>query len=438
MSFKHAVRPFKSHLPIALLLMASGSTAVAEESTVDAAAVQEYVYTMGVFFAAVLVMFMQAGFALLESGLSRAKNSVNVIIKNFGDLAFGTVVFCLVGYGVMYGVNESGWIGTTKFMLTGVYGAEYMSVFFQTMFAATAITICSGAMAERTSITGYLVAAVALIGFVYPVYGSWVWNSDGWLAAMGFHDFAGSTVVHSVGGWSALAAIIVLGARFGRFSEDGEAHHIPGHNLNSVSLGCFILWFGWFGFNVGSGIGNHDNLGLIALNTQVGATAGAIGAVFMIVSFGRKIQAVGIVNGVLGGLVSITAGCDMFLPQHAVFVGFVGGMLVPMFEIFFLRMRLDDVVSAVTVHGVCGIWGTLAVGLFYHGNIFNFQYVIPQLIGIVACAVFVFPTAFLLFWTLNKMGILRASTRDEQRGLDFAEHTEIAYPEFQQSKTHGG
>ena len=263
-----------------LLPFVSGSAMAADDT------VTLNLNTVWVVTAAVLVFFMQAGFALLESGSTRAKNSINVMMKNFIDVCLATLVFWTVGYGLMFGTNSTGWFGTSQFMLNQAGESDYTMLLFQSMFAATAATIVSGAIAERTKFTSYIVCAVLLCAFIYPVYGSWVWNSGGWLAEKGFVDFAGSTVVHSIGGWCALAAAIVIGPRLGRFDrETGEPREIPGHNLSLVALGGFILWLGWFGFNAGSTLEASQSIGLIALNTHLAACAGALGTLVFSILF---------------------------------------------------------------------------------------------------------------------------------------------------------
>ncbi|MEE4252336.1 MAG: ammonium transporter, partial [Alcanivoracaceae bacterium] len=247
--------------------------------------------------AAALVFLMQAGFALLESGMSRSKNSLNVAMKNYMDLCVGTLIFWAVGYGLMFGTNSSGWFGTDGFFPNDAEPMTWGVLLFQAMFAATACTIASGAMAERTRYNAYLIGAFVICGLIYPVFGSWVWNSDGWLAKMGFIDFAGSTVVHSIGAWCALAGIIVVGPRLGRFSSRGEPREIRGHNLTLVALGGFILWFGWFGFNGGSTLEASVNIGLINLNTQLAAAAGAVATVMLAVVRGRAVLLTETVNG---------------------------------------------------------------------------------------------------------------------------------------------
>jgi Amt family ammonium transporter len=380
--------------------------------------------------ASALVFLMQAGFALLESGMSRAKNALNVVMKNYMDVCLGTLVFWAVGYGLMFGENSSGWFGTSLFAPGDAEPQTWGLILFQIMFAATATTIASGAMAERTRYGAYLIGAIVITGFIYPVFGSWVWNGGGWLAEMGFIDFAGSTVVHSVGAWCALAGILVLGPRLGRFDDKGKPREIRGHNLSLVALGGFILWFGWFGFNGGSTLAASEDIGLINLNTQLAAAAGAVGSMLFAVMRGKPVLLTETVNGSLAGLVAITAGCASMTPPFAIITGLVGGVICSMGCALLLRMHLDDVIGAVPVHGFAGAWGTLAAGLFLDGNMFNTQVVAVQMLGIAACFGWVFFTALVMYMVIAMTTGLRASPLHEQRGLDLTEHAEIGYPEF--------
>jgi Amt family ammonium transporter len=380
--------------------------------------------------ASALVFLMQAGFALLESGMSRAKNALNVVMKNYMDVCLGTMVFWALGYGLMFGDNPSGLFGTTLFAPGQADAHTWGLILFQIMFAATATTIASGAMAERTRYHAYLIGAAVITGFIYPVFGSWVWNNGGWLAQLGFVDFAGSTVVHSVGGWCALAGILVLGPRLGRFDERGRPREIRGHNLSLVALGGFILWFGWFGFNGGSTLLASADIGLINLNTQLAAAAGAAGTLFYSALRRRPILLTETVNGSLAGLVAITAGCATMAPPFALLTGVVGGVLCSMSAALLLAMRLDDVIGAVPVHGVAGAWGTLAAGLFFQGDLFDSQRVAIQMLGILACFGWVFFCALLMYLLIALTTGLRAPAQHEQRGLDLTEHAEIGYPEF--------
>lgn len=387
--------------------------------------------------AAGLVFFMQAGFALLEGGCARAKNATNVILKNYADLCFGIMGFWLLGYGLMFGTNASGWFGSDHFLLDSANGSEATFFVFQAMFAATAATIVSGAVAERMRFWPYVFGSMVITGLIYPVFGSWVWGSfytgSGWLAERGFVDFAGSTVVHSVGGWCALAAVIVLGPRLGRFGADGEVRPIPGHNLPLVALGVFILWLGWFGFNGGSTLAASTEVGTVLMNTQLAAVAGVFGTLATLVSSRRALSAVTVLNGGLAGLVAITAGCASMSAAHAVITGLGGGVVMVLGTIVLERLRIDDVVGAVPVHGIAGAWGTLAAGLFYRDDLFNLDRIGVQLLGIGSAFVWTFGSALLLFSGLRLLVGIRASTVHEQHGLDHTEHADIGYPEFQTS-----
>jgi len=395
-----------------------------------------------IVIAAILVFFMQTGFALLESGLSRAKNAINVIMKNYVDICVGSLAFWFIGFGIMFGDNPSGWFGVTHFMVNDVSAKTFALLFFQTMFAATAVTIASGAMAERTHYNGYLVGAIFTTALIYPIFGSWAWGSlftgKGWLAQMGFIDFAGSTVVHSIGGWVALAGIIVLGPRIGRFSSDGEIRSIPGHNLTYVAMGGFILWLGWFGFNAGSTAQANDSIGQIALNTHMSAVAGAVSTLLGLIITRRALSVSTIVNGSIGGLVAITAGCASMSPFFAIVTGFVAGFVVVLGQQILEAFRLDDVVGAVPTHGFCGAWGTLAVGMFKTGDLFSVTQITIQVVGIIAAFLWAFPAALIMYMIIHRAIGLRASTVHEQRGLDFSEHSEMGYPEFQTQILHKG
>ena len=409
---------------------------------VDLAGLQASMDTVWLASAAALVFFMQAGFALLESGMSRAKNAVNVLMKNYVDVCVGSIAFWVIGYGLMFGTNLSGWFGSDRFLLGGVEHLDYSLLLFQTMFAATAVTIASGAMAERTRYEAYVLGAVGFTAVIYPVFGSWVWGSlysgQGWLARLGFIDFAGSTVVHSVGAWVALAGIIVLGPRLGRYGANGETRGLPGHNLTLVALGGFILWLGWFGFNGGSTAAADTGIGLINLNTHLSAAAGALGSLASMWLLRQPILLTHTINGSLGGLVAITAGAAVMEPAFAILTGLVAGPTVVLGVWLLDKLQLDDVVGAVPVHGFCGAWGTLAAGLFQTGKLFDPVQITVQLIGIAAGFLWAFPLALLMYLLVDKTVGLRAESLDEQRGLDFSEHHEIGYPEFQREILHQG
>jgi len=378
-----------------------------------------------------LVFFMQAGFALLESGTSRAKNSINVLMKNYMDMCLGGLIFWGFGFGLMFGANVTGWLGGDHFFPQQVTTAEAVKLAYQVMFAATAATIVSGAVAERMHFPAYLIFSGLVTGIIYPVYGSWVWNEHGWLTALGFVDFAGSTVVHSIGAWCALAGIIVLGPRLGRYSKNGETREIPGHNLPLVALGGFILWLGWFGFNGGSISSlEKDNLGLVLINTHLGGCAGGLGTLSFMYLRKQPVLMSTTVNGSIAGLVSITAGAAYISPLSAIIIGFTGGIFYILGVNLLDKLQLDDVVGAIAVHGVGGVWGTLAVALFPQGT-FSFPALLVQLTGIVAAFLWAFPVALVFFKLLDITIGIRASTLHEQRGLDYTEHYEVGYPEFQ-------
>ncbi|MBN4059116.1 ammonium transporter [Endomicrobium sp. AH-315-J14] len=403
--------------------------------------------------AAFMVFLMQAGFAMVEAGFTRAKNAVNIIMKNLMDFSVGSVAFFLVGFGLMFG-ESNGWYGTSLFMLEGVSGNDWKFTFllFQTVFAATAATIVSGAMAERTRFVAYLAYSVFISLLIYPVFGAWAWGSlldgGGWLEKLGtgaFCDFAGSTVVHSVGGWIALAGAITIGPRLGKYGPDGKPRALPGHNIPLAALGVFILWFGWFGFNAGSTTVGDGSIGRIALTTNLSASMGAITSAATSWRLHGKPDASMSLNGALAGLVAITAGCATVTPMAALLIGAIAGVLV-VFSVLFLdvRLKIDDPVGAVSVHGVCGLWGTLACGLFnaelllkigeknsglfYGGGFAQLQ---SQLIGATAAFAWAFGTGFIVFQAIKRTIGLRASEEEEYKGLDITEHGMEAYAGFQ-------
>lgn len=426
-------------LCVALCLATTSFTAYGQTNDVVADAnVAEGVTTilkylwMGICIA--LVLFMQCGFLLLEGGMVRSKNAVNVILKNFTDIGLGSLGFWMFGFGLMYGVNESGWLGLSHFFPTENNTDFTLTLLYQMMFAATAATIVSGAVAERFSFLPYIISAFFITTLIYPIFGAWAWGGSGdnlgWLAELGFHDAAGATVVHSVGGWCALGALLVIGPRFGRYSRKGAVHDIAGHSLPYVAMGGFILWFGWFGFNGGAVADDFSNLGQVLLNTQFGAVGGICGAVFWLAITKQGFYMTRIVNGALGGLVAVTAGVDVLAPQYALLVGLLSGILVVTTANMLDRVRIDDVVGAVAVHGFCGAWGTLAVAFFYQGDMFNIERIVVQLIGIVTAFIWSVSFSYSLFWVMNKVLPLRVSSKYEQRGLDISEHKEIAYSDF--------
>lgn len=389
-----------------------------------------------VLIAAPLVFFMQMGFALLESGMSRAKNAVNVIIKNYCDVCFGSLLFFFFGYGLMFGDSVAGFAGASKFLLNGTVTADLSFFVFQTLFAATAATIMSGAMAERTNFVGYIAASSLVMGFVYPIFGHWAWADGGWLKSMGFIDFAGATVVHSIGGWAALAGIIIVKARMGRFGLNGEVREIPGHNAFYVACGGLVLWFGWFGFNAGSHLAADHSLGKILTNTHLSACAGVVGMTILSVIMGVPVKVASIINGCLGGLVGITAGCATMAPEFAVLTGFLSGFVVLIGSETLKRFQIDDVVDAVPVHAMCGAWGTIAAGMFLEENLLNFDQIGIQLLGVGCALIWGFGVSYMLIMIVNLITPVRAIDEHQRAGLDHAEHSEVGYPEFQSAGLH--
>ncbi len=394
--------------------------------------------------AAFLVFFMQAGFAMVETGFTRAKNSVNILMKNLMDFSIGTPVFFLVGFGLMFGVSN-GFCGTTMFGMSGTEPGSHWNwtfLIFQTVFAATAATIVSGAMAERTKFISYLIYSAVISLVIYPIFGSWAWgnllltDNNSWLAKMGFHDFAGSTVVHSIGGWLALAGAIVLGPRIGKYGPDGKPRAIMGHNIPLAALGVFILWFGWFGFNPGSTTVAGGMAGYIAVTTNLAAAAGAITALVTSWVVLKKPDISMALNGTLAGLVAITAPCDGVSPMAALIIGGVGGILVVFSVLFFdYVVKVDDPVGAVSVHAINGLWGTISYGLFaLNGGLFyggGFKQLGIQLLGAGVAFAWAFGLGLVLFFVISKTVGLRTSAEEERKGLDIGEHGSEAYNSFQ-------
>jgi len=414
-----------------LILMLSGIIFLSPSSAMATDAIKpDVINTIWVVIAGAMVFLMQAGFAMLEAGMVRAKNAVNVMMKNYIDLCVGTLLFWLVGYGLMFGDNPSGFYGTNLFGLSSAPNWDYTLIFFQIMFAATAATIVSGAMAERTNYIAYLIGTCGITAIIYPIFGSWAWNEHGWLKQMGFIDFAGSTVVHSVGGWCSLAAVLLLGPRLGRFGDQGETRKVPGHNLSFIAIGGFLLWFGWFGFNGGSTLAAGTDLGHILLNTHMAGAAGAVGAMLICYITRQPALLTSTVNGSIAGLVAITAGCASMQVPYAILTGAIGGALSVLGTMWLEKLKLDDVVGAISVHGFCGAWGTLAAGLFLTGNMYNSHQIMVQLTGIGAAFAWVFLSALIMYFVISLVVGLRVSTMHEQRGLDITEHGEISYPEF--------
>ncbi len=390
--------------------------------------------------AAALVFFMQAGFAMVETGLTRAKNASNILMKNLMDFSVGALAYWAIGWALMYGSSAGGFIGTDQFFLAGAESATYRDWFFQVVFAATAATIVSGAMAERTKFSGYLLYSIFVSGLIYPISGHWIWNG-GWLAQLGFHDFAGSTVVHSVGAWAAMVGAIVLGARRGKYVKvNGQVKvkAIQGHSMPLAALGVFILWFGWYGFNAGSTLsGSDSDIAWVATTTTLAAGAGAIAAMFTSWIWFKKPDPSFSLNGALAGLVGITAGTWVINPVGAVIVGAIAGVIVVLSVEFFDKvLHIDDPVGAISVHGVVGAWGTLAVGLFgdlekIGSGLARGGQIGVQLLGIVAVFAWVVVTALVLFGILKAAKLLRVDEKEELQGLDISEHGAESYSGFQ-------
>lgn len=433
----------KKHIPLAMLialwltLLCTSGWAAQPEPSPDPADVLFAVNNTWMLVATSLVFLMHLGFACLETGLTRAKNTVNILFKNFTIVAIGILTYALVGFGLMYpGTQAAGaafgfagfGIATDAAGLTRAYnpGYTYWTDFiFQAMFAATAATIVSGAVAERAKLHTFLIFSTIYVAIIYPIVGMWHWGG-GWLNKLGFHDFAGSTIVHSVGGWAALVGVIMLGPRFGKYIN-GHIYPIVGHNMPLASLGAFLLWFGWFGFNGGSVLSaNPGAVSLVFVTTTMGAVSGVLAAMIISWSIQKKPDLSMLLNGALAGLVGVTAGADVLTPALAIVVGAVAGVLVVLSVIGLDRLRLDDPVGAISVHLVGGVWGTLAVGIFAPGKSF-----VTQLIGVGATGAFCLVTSGVLFFILNKTLGLRVSQEEELRGLDICEHGQEAYAGFQ-------
>ncbi|OJV06782.1 MAG: hypothetical protein BGO12_22455 [Verrucomicrobia bacterium 61-8] len=411
------------------------ATAAKDEST------QTSVNAVWIVLTAALVFFMQAGFCMLELGFTRAKNAINICMKNFLDFCVGTLCFLFLGFGLMFGHSVAGLFGTGPFWISDVPSNEMLWSFwfFQLVFCGTAATIISGAMAERTKFVGYLIFTALITGVLYPVIGHWAWGSfgeafgygggKGWLEQLGYLDFAGSSVVHSIGGAAALAGVLVVGPRIGRFKPDGTANLVSGHNMPLATLGVFILWLGWYGFNPGSTLLGDANIGRIAVNTTIAPAAGAIAGMFaMWLHQGRPDLGMTI-NGALGGLVGITANCNIVSPASAVVIGLVAGVIATFGSLLLERLRIDDAVGAVPVHLFCGWWGILSVAIFNQAGFSPHQLGI-QTLGVASITAAAFGASFVGFFLIDKIVGLRASEDEQDLGLDFTEHSGAAYPDF--------
>jgi Amt family ammonium transporter len=382
-----------------------------------------------IIISAALVLFMQAGFTALESGLTRAKNTINVAVKNITDFILSVLIFWAVGFALMFGADVGGWIGSSGFALSGLTAPmDYATFVFQATFAGTAATIVSGAVAERIKFLAYAVVSIVVTGLIYPVSGHWIWGDGGWLAELGMVDFAGSTVVHSLGGWVGLAGALVLGPRLGRFNKDGRVNKIPGHSLVLAVVGVLVLWFGWFGFNGGSTLSADASVARIVTNTLLSAAAGGVSCfILSLILSDGEIHIEKLLNGVIGGLVGITAGCAVVEPAAAVFIGLSAGIVAYSAEWFLAHiLKVDDPVNVVSAHGFCGVWGTLILAFAAPESALPtghmWQQFGVQLLGAGAVFVWGFSTGLLLFWVLRGMDFLRVSPEAEHKGLNVHEH----------------
>jgi len=400
-----------------------------------AGAIKDDMGMLWMLLSGILVFFMQAGFTLVESGMTRSKNAVNIAMKNLLDIAVGSLTYWFVGYSLMYGDTSNG-----LFFWSGIMQGEGADLFFQTMFAATAATIVSGAIAGRTKYSTYVIFSIVMTAIIYPIAGGWQWQGSGWLTELGFIDFAGSSIVHAVGGFAALVAAYLVGPRIGKF-VDGKVMPIPGHNQILATLGVFILWLGWFGFNGGSQLawGGDDAVAAstVVLITNLAAAAGALGALITTWIWYGKPHLAQSLNGALAGLVSITAGCGNMTAGGAVLAGLIGGVIV-VFSIEFIekKLKIDDAIGAASVHGIVGFWGTIVIGLWgvdgdtkiglFNGGVTD--QLIAQLTGGLAYAVWAVVLSFIVFGILKKTLGLRVTEEEEVAGLDISEHGSIAYP----------
>ena len=397
--------------------------------------IQLNVNVLWMVIATFLVFFMQAGFTLLEAGLVRAKNSINVAMKNVIDLLITTVVFSLIGFAFMFGSSSTGWIGLDGFLFKGLEEdpSNWAFLLFQIVFAGTAATIVSGAIAERVKFSAYIIGTIMISAIIYPIFGHWAWGSlwngesQGWLEALGFMDFAGSTVVHSIGGWVALAAAIIVGPRIGKYSSDGKSRKFAMSNAVLAVTGVFILWLGWFGFNAGSTGVADIHIALISLNTHFGAVSGGLTAMIVSWFLDKRPQVEDILNGILGGLVAVTAGADVLTPETALLIGAIGGTIV----VFSLRIiesvfKVDDAVGAIAVHGVCGAWGTIGLALFAPvENLVlqsRFEQLGVQALGAGTAFVWAFGMGLLIYGIMKFTINIRVEKHEEEAGLNVSEH----------------
>ena len=393
-----------------------------------------------------LVFFMHLGFSFLEIGLTRQKNTINILFKNFFVITAGLLLYAIGGFNLMYPGFEEGAMGILKFAGFGIAAPEggmtaayadggytwWTDFLFQGMFAATAATIVSGAVAERIKLNAFILFAIIYVGLVYPIVGAWKWGG-GFLDGMGFYDFAGSTLVHSVGGWAALVAIYLLGARIGKFDKDGKSLAIPGHNLPLAAAGVLILWLGWFGFNGGSVLSADPALtSLTLVTTCLAAAAGGVSSAIFSYILYKNYDLTMFMNGILGGLVGITAGADQMSPGDAVIIGLIAGIIIVLSVALIDKLKLDDPVGAVAVHLICGIWGTLAVGIF--GAMAGFDQFLIQLAGVGIVGAFCVICSFIILFIVKATVGLRVDKDEELKGLDLAEHGMDAYADFRMNQ----
>ena len=398
--------------------------------------------TIWVAICAAIIFFMEGGFALLEAGFVRSKNAMSIIAKVIIDITFGGIAFYMIGFGIAYG-NSNGWFAfdmgiTTEDIGLGLTVSNKLFWFIQLGFAIAAISIVSGAVAERMKIWTYAVYVFIFCAVMYPLVANWVWNPNGWLAVRGFNDFAGSAAVHAMGGFSALAAAIVLGPRIGKYSKDGEANAIPGHNLPLAAVGAFILWFGWFAFNPGStlgAVGNWELIGTVAANTFLASAAGGISTMFYTYFRYGQIDITMTINGVLAGLVAITAGCNVVDTNSAIIIGLFAGVLVDIAVLYIDKLKIDDPVGAIAVHGVNGLFGALAVGLFAtDGGLFfggGAAMLGTQALGVLVIGTFSFTVTFVLMKIMKKTIGIRISKQEEAAGIDAVSFGVEAYSTFE-------
>ncbi len=436
-------------LTLGILMVLASSVFAQDEPTTGDIVIQ--IDTIWLFIGAFLVFWMQAGFAMVESGYSRSKNAANLMMKNLMDFCLGGLLFYAVGFGIMYGTSVGGFFGADNFFLSNLDPAaldaySWVDFLFQLMFAAAAATIVSGAVAERLKFKSYLVYSVVMTALIYPISGHWMWGG-GWLSQLGFIDFAGSTIVHAVGGFAGLAAAWVLGPRIGKYNKDGSSNAIPGHSLTLAALGVFILWMGWFGFNSGSTLsGMNPGIAYIAVTTTLAACAASVSALFVNWFKQGHPSTEMALNGVLAGLVAITAGCASVTINGAIIIGLISGVVL-VFGLDFVErvLKVDDPVGAVGVHAFNGMWGTIAVGLFaapaiggltgmgdtaglfYGGGVAQLGI---QVLGTVAVSAWAFLTMGALFFIMKKTIGIRVSPKEELEGLDISEHFTSSYPEF--------